>query len=113
MIDRWHRYCQKQMRDCYHQLDESLIFSNNETKKDDYATKRLSYPLEKGDVSAWDKLLSVLYSPTERMKIEWAIGAIVSGDSKTIQKFLVLYGAAGTGKSTVLNIIQKLFDGYY
>lgn len=113
MIDRWHRYCQKQMRDNYHQLDEKLIFSNVETKKEDYATKRLSYPLEKGDISAWDKLLSVLYSPEERMKIEWAIGAIVSGDSKTIQKFLVLYGAAGTGKSTVLNIIQKLFEGYY
>lgn len=113
MIDRWHRYCQKQMRDNYHQLDERLIFSNVETKKEDYATKRLSYPLEKGDISAWDKLLSVLYSPEERMKIEWAIGAIVSGDSKRIQKFLVLYGAAGTGKSTVLNIIQKLFEGYY
>ena len=26
---------------------------------------------------------------------------------------MVLYGAAGTGKSTVLNIIQELFDGYY
>lgn len=113
MIDRWHRYCQKQMRDNYHQLDEKLIFSNVETKKDDYATKCLSYPLEKGDISAWDKLMSVLYSSEERMKIEWSIGAIVSGDSKTIQKFLVLYGAAGTGKSTVLNIIQKLFDGYY
>lgn len=113
MIDRWHRYCQKQMRDNYHQLDERLIFSNVETKKEDYATKRLSYPLENGDISAWDKLLSVLYSPEERMKIEWAIGAIVSGDSKRIQKFLVLYGAAGTGKSTVLNIIQKLFEGYY
>ncbi len=113
MIDRWHKYCQKQMRDNYHQLDEKLIFSNVETKKEDYSTKRLSYPLEKGDISAWDKLMSVLYSPDERMKIEWSIGAIVSGDSKTIQKFLVLYGAAGTGKSTVLNIIQKLFDGYY
>ena len=113
MIDRWHRYCQKQMRDNYHQLDEKLIFSNVETNKEDYSTKRLSYPLEKGDISAWDKLMSVLYSPEERMKIEWSIGAIVSGDSKTIQKFLVLYGAAGTGKSTVLNIIQKLFDGYY
>lgn len=113
MIDRWHRYCQKQMRDNYHQLDERLIFSNDETDKDDYATKKLSYPLEKGDFSAWDRLMSVLYSPEERMKIEWAIGAIVSGDSKKIQKFLVLYGAAGTGKSTVLNIIQKLFDGYY
>lgn len=113
MIDRWHRYCQKQMRDNYHQLDEKLIFSNVETKKEDYSTKRLGYPLENGDFSAWDKLMSVLYSPEERMKIEWAIGAIVSGDSKTIQKFLVLYGAAGTGKSTVLNVIQKLFDGYY
>lgn len=30
-----------------------------------------------------------------------------------LQKFMVLYGAAGTGKSTVLNIIQQLFDGYY
>ena len=26
---------------------------------------------------------------------------------------MVLYGAAGTGKSTILNIIQKLFEGYY
>jgi hypothetical protein len=53
-----------------------------------------------------------LYAPEERAKIEWSIGAVVSGDSKKIQKFLVLYGPAGTGKSTVLNIIQKLFDGY-
>ena len=26
---------------------------------------------------------------------------------------MVLYGSAGTGKSTILNIIQKLFEGYY
>ena len=112
-IDKWHKYCQKQMRDNYHPLDEKLIFSNTELKKEDYATKKLSYPLEKGDISAYDRLMSVIYSPEERDKIEWAIGSIVSGDSKSIQKFLVLYGAAGTGKSTVLNIIQKLFDGYY
>ena len=113
MIDRWHKYCQKQMRDSFHQLDENLIFSNVETKKEDYATKKLSYPLERGETEAWDRLMSVLYSPEEREKIEWAIGSIVSGDSKKIQKFLVLYGAAGTGKSTVLNIIQQLFEGYY
>ena len=113
MIDSWHKYCQKQMRDSFVPLDEKLIFSNDETKKEDYATRKLPYPLEKGDISAWDKLMSVLYAPEEREKIEWAIGSIVSGDSKTLQKFLVLYGAAGTGKSTVLNVIQKLFDGYY
>ena len=106
MIDRWHRYCQKHMRDSFHMLDEKLIFSNAETNKTDYASKRLDYPLEKGDTPAWNKLISTLYSEEERHKIEWAIGAIISGDSKTIQKFMVLYGAAGTGKSTVLNVIQ-------
>lgn len=113
MIDTWHKYCQKQMRDYFHPLDETLIFSNVKTNKKDYASKRLNYPLEPGDHSSYDRLMSVLYSEEERHKIEWAIGSIVSGDSKKIQKFMVLYGAAGTGKSTVLNIIQKLFDGYY
>lgn len=113
MIDLWHKYCQKQMRDNFHMLDEKLIFSNSETNKKDYASKRLSYPLEPGELAGYEKLMSTLYSPEERHKIEWAIGSIVSGDSKKIQKFLVLYGAAGTGKSTVLNIVQQLFEGYY
>lgn len=113
MIDKWHKYCQKQMRDNFSILDEQLIFSNVETNKKDYASKKLSYPLEAGDISAYDKLMSTLYSPEERHKIEWAIGSIVTGDSRNLQKFLVLYGAHGTGKSTVLNIIQWLFEGYY
>lgn len=113
MIDRWHRYVQQQLRDNFHPLDEKLIFSNTLTTKDDYSSKHLNYPLEKGDISAYDELIGTLYKPEERMKLEWAVGSIVSGDSKRIQKFIVLYGAAGTGKSTVLNIIQQLFDGYY
>lgn len=113
MIDSWHKYCQKQMRDSFHMLDEKLIFANTETNKKDYASKRLNYPLEKGEINAYDKLMSTLYTPEERHKIEWAIGSIVSGESKKLQKFMVLYGAAGTGKSTVLNIVQQLFDGYY
>lgn len=111
-IDRWHKYCQKQLRDSFTTLDETLIFSNSEVSKKDYASKKLSYPIEKGDISAWDKLVGTLYSDEERHKIEWAIGAIVTGDSKTIQKFMVLYGAAGTGKSTILDIVQQLFEGY-
>lgn len=113
MIDSWHKYCQKQMRDNFHTLDDKLIFSNTETNKKDYASKKLNYPLEAGDLSAYEKLMSTLYSEEERMKIEWAIGSIVSGESKKLQKFMVLYGAAGTGKSTILNIIQQLFEGYY
>lgn len=113
MIDAWHKYCQKQLRDSFHMLDEKLIFSNTESNKKDYASKSLNYPLEAGSISAFDKLMSTLYIPEERHKIEWAIGSIVSGDSKKLQKFMVLYGEAGAGKSTVLNIIQWLFEGYY
>lgn len=111
-IDRWHKFCQKQLRDSYENLDEKLVFANSETNKKDYASKRLDYPLEAGDISAWDKLISTLYSKEEREKIEWAIGCVVSGESKFVQKFMVLYGEGGTGKSTILNVIQKLFKGY-
>jgi DNA polymerase III delta prime subunit len=102
----------KNLSDNYHQLDESLTFANQEVRRSDYVSKRLPYSLEPGDYSAWDELMSVLYKPEDREKIEWCIGAIVSGDAKKIQKFLVFYGPAGTGKSTVLNIIEKLFEGY-
>ena len=54
-----------------------------------------------------------MYDEEERHKIEWAIGSIVTGDSKKIQKFMVFYGEAGTGKSTILNVIEKLFQGYH
>lgn len=101
-----------QVSDNSHQLDDKLTFANQETKKSDYVSRKLPYSLAPGDISAWDELMGVLYSKEERAKIEWAIGAVVSGDSKKIQKFLVLYGPAGTGKSTVLDIIQKLFVGY-
>lgn len=113
VIDSWHKYCQKQMRDSFHMLDENLIFSNTVTTKSDYASKRLPYPLENSSISAYEKLISTLYSEDERRKIEWAIGSIISGDSKHIQKFMVLYGEAGAGKSTILNIIQQLFEGYF
>lgn len=95
-----------------HPLDSKLLFSNSEIKKTDYASRQLSYPLEGGDISAWDELVGTLYSVEERAKIEWAIGSIVAGDSKKLQKFFVFYGPAGSGKSTILNILHKLFEGY-
>ena len=113
MIDQFHKYCKQQMRDNFHSLDENLVFSNTDVKKEDYSSKCLPYPLEPTPTESWDRLLEVLYAPEEQHKIEWCIGSIVTGDSKRLQKFMVLYGAAGTGKSTILNIIQMLFDGYY
>ena len=101
-----------QLSDNSKSLDDKLTFANQEVTKADHVSRRLPYPLEAGDISAWDELVGTLYNPEEREKIEWAIGSVVSGDAKRIQKFLVLYGPAGTGKSTILNIISKLFVGY-
>lgn len=99
--------------DSSHQLDEKLTFSNTEVRKTDYVSRKLQYPLQSGNYSSYDELVGVLYEPSERQKLEWAVGSIIAGDSKNIQKFVVLYGSAGAGKSTYLNIIQKLFPGYY
>lgn len=112
VVDKWHKYVQKQIRDNFHNLDERIIFSNEVVRKEDYATRKLNYPIEEGEPEAWNKLVGTLYSPDEKHKIEWIIGAIASGASKSLQKFAVFYGSSGTGKSTVLNIINGLFSGY-
>ena len=101
------------LTDNSHQLDESLTFANTKVRKEDYVSKRLEYTLVEGDISAYTELMGVLYEPEELQKLEWVLGAIISGDSKKIQKFLVLYGSAGTGKSTWLMIVQWLVAGYY
>ena len=99
--------------DNYITLDNKLMFANDIAKKEDYVSKKLPYALSDGECPNWDELVSVLYTPQERKKIEWAIGSVFAGDSIDIQKFLVFYGDAGTGKSTILNVIQELFEGYY
>ncbi len=99
-------------RSVYHSLDDTITFANTVVNKTDFVSKRLPYSLHAGNTDAWDELLGVLYATQERDKIEWAIGAIVAGDSKWIQKFLVFYGPPASGKSTVIGIIEKLFEGY-
>lgn len=111
---RWTKYKNwlKRHPDNYHQLDEKLTFLNSIVSKKDYVSRRLPYPLEKGSTEAFDVLFSTLYDQANLEKIMWAIGSVVSGRSTTIQKFYVLFGPPGSGKSTVLNLIADLFQGY-
>lgn len=101
----------KNVSDNSHPLDTKITFANTDVKKTDYASRRLSYNLNSTETPAYDELISLLYSEEERAKFEWAIGAIISGDAKRIQKFLVFYGPGGTGKSTVMDIAYKIFGG--
>lgn len=100
------------MPSTHHELDTRLTFSDTPSRKGDYSSKRLSYSVHEGSITAYDRVMSVLYAPEEREKLEWAIGSVIAGDSRKIQKFFVLYGEAGTGKGTFLNILQMLFSGY-
>ena len=111
-IDKWHKFVERQMWDQYHQLDGSVVFADTDTGRDDYASKKLKYTMAEGNMDCYEKLIGTLYEPEERRKLEWAIGSIIAGDSKNIQKFIVLYGEGGSGKGTFLKILQMLFDGY-
>ena len=111
----WQKYVSyiKNMPDNWVPLDDRIHFANDELTRESYATRRLPYARQPGSIENYDRLMSVLYPASERDKLEWAVGAILTGDSKHIQKFITLYGSAGSGKSTFLNIVQKLVEGYY
>ena len=98
--------------DVYHQLDGGILFADQTPRREDYATRTLTYSLSDDPCPAYEELISTLYDPDEREKLEWGIGAVFTGDSKWIQKFFVLYGSAGSGKSTVLNLISRLLDDH-
>lgn len=108
----WQKYC-KSLADNYHELDTNIIFSNTKIKKNDYVSHSLPYAMVDQKTPSYDELSTELYDETELRKLEWAIGAVIAGDSKRLQKFIVLYGAPGSGKSTMLNIIQMMFPDYY
>lgn len=107
----WRRYLAS-LPDHYQDLDGELTWASDERKRENYATRALSYTVAPEDTPSYDTLVNRLYLPEEREKFEWAIGAIVAGEARHIQKFLVFYGQAGTGKSTIINLIEQLFQGY-
>lgn len=94
-------------------LDQKIIFADQTPTKVDAATFKMSYSLSPTPPVAWESLLEPLYDANERLKIEWAIGSIFTGDAAhLIQKMYVFFGPPGSGKSTVMNIIEMLFEGH-
>lgn len=110
----WKKYrlWAKNMIDTDHPLDRNPVFQNTAVRQEDHVSYRLPYSLEDGLPVNWAKLVDTLYDPSEREKIEWTIGSVLTGDCRTIDKFLVFYGDPGSGKSTILNVMQALFGEF-
>ena len=111
-IDDFKHWVQKQAVDNFQWLDSKIIFADQEVTRDDYASFKLDYSMKEGSTEAWDRLTDRLYNAEEKRKIEYAIGSIVAGESKDLQKLFIFVGDGGTGKSTILKIIRNMFKGY-
>lgn len=95
------------------ELDQRIVFANEEPIKSYWASFKMPYALSAAPCPVWNEIIGSLYSDEERLKIEWAIGSIFSGASiDEVQKFYVFFGPPGSGKSTIMNVIEWLFEGH-
>lgn len=80
----WKRYRQwtKNMVDTDHPLDRMPVFADTPIRQEDHVSYRLPYSLEEGVPVNWAKLVDTLYDPSERQKIEWSIGSVLTGDCR-------------------------------
>jgi hypothetical protein len=95
------------------ELDQRIVFADEIPVKRHAASFKMPYSLSEAACPIWDEIVGTLYAPEERLKIEWSIGSIFTGASlNEVQKFYVFFGPPGSGKSTIMNIIEKLFEGH-
>ena len=94
-------------------FNQKILFSEDEMKREHYATTQLSYTPKDGPTDAFDEMFDVLYTEEELRKILWFIGAVLTNNIHKIHKFMYLYGSKGTGKGTAIQIFKMLFEGYY
>ena len=102
----------RQLRNVPGILDQTLVFKSDKPARELLSSKRLAFDIREGATSAYDELMTVLYEPEELAKLEWAVGSVLTGHSKELQKFFVIYGDPGTGKSTYWNLVWEMFGDY-
>lgn len=108
---KFRNFIEVDMEDNYIPLDQIVKFENDEIKREDYCSYKLSYTPKEGPITYFTKLKDRLYLPDESQKFSWMIGAMLCGEQGKIQKFFVFYGDPGTGKSSIIKIVKQLLGG--
>lgn len=97
-------------------FNQKIFFHGELPEREDYATKTMPYERYVGNTDEacpnYDELMSVLYSPEDRTMIEWLAGCALCGDGDRVDKFIYLEGEPGSGKSTILNIVEQVLGPY-
>ncbi|MFT8426426.1 DUF5906 domain-containing protein [Liquorilactobacillus hordei] len=93
-------------------FNRTIKFKDDPISREDYSFYQLNYNPVDGPTNSFDELIGYLYAPEEVDKIMWFMGAALTNSMPSIQKFLYLYGAKGTGKGTVIDIFRKIFLDY-
>ena len=109
ILDEFNKWCNLQ-DDNFKPLNCIVKFNNEKVKRNEYCSFKLPYDICEGPMDAYEELVSTLYEPEEKDKIEWAIGAVITGESIFLEKAIALFGGPRTGKSTIIKIISKLFS---
>ena len=91
----WQRYLTslKGLDDDKTLLDQKILFDNDEIDREDYASFKEEYALKESPIPNYEKIMSTIYTPDERRKLEWGIGMLVDGKHvKRTHKFFVICG---------------------
>lgn len=89
-----------------------VFFKSDKPVREDLSTFQLSYDPIPGDTPAFDKAMHKWYKPEDKEIVLWFIGAALTNNMKPIQKFLFIYGSGGSGKGSLLSVIEQVFEDY-
>lgn len=93
------------------EFNTRVVFDNEEVTRNMYTSTVLNYHPQDIPTPQFDKVMEVWF-PNSIEMIMWFVGAALLGKTDQIQKMVFIYGEPKSGKSSLLDIIDWLFQDY-